>query len=878
MTARCSKLPAGWANYFVKDDKRLPAAITFPVLLKQCRLELGLTQTQLAVRAGISVSLVRKYETGARVPPRATAVQLANALGLAGEERAAFLVAAGARALPLATTQHTPSAARMASHRLPVAPTPLLGREADLVALTRLLGEHTARCVTLIGPPGVGKSRLALAAAAALQPLFADGAAWIELAALDDPAAVAPLIAARLGAQGDEAEAALIALLAQRSFLLVLDNFEQFVPAAPLIARLLAAAPRLSVLITSRVPLRLRAETRFPVKPLALPATRRVSAVAAAPATRLFCERAVAVNPVFALGAANAATIAALCQRLDGLPLAIELAAARADALEPAALLASLDAGITEFAGGFADLPAHQRSLQATIAWSERLLAPAARDGFARLGVFAGTFDAPAAAALGVDSLESLVEAGLVQADASGRLHLLETIRVFAAERLRAHPEAASIHARHAAYFASLAETAGPLLESAAAATALNRLDAELPNLRAAIRWSLTADGGLMAARITAALRVYWLSRRAVYEGRLVEPLLVAGPAQAIPPALRGSALITVGYLASQQGALQAGDLLAQGIALARQAGQDADVAQGLAYQGMLNRFPGNLERYAAILNEAIVIARRIAAPAPLAYALNQLGVGYYIHGHYHKALPMLREAVNLVTRNGDQIMVHRYRCDLAEALRSRGDLLPARRIFAGLIAELAAGGDAMALWEAHLRLASIDLEEGAIAAAESNLAAASAIIAEMSIRYGRVSLLRHQGYLAIVAGKHEAALINLSATQREACNVYMPEELSAALIGLAYLHRNADRRRAARQCGAGEGILTRYQLRRDRQAGRLQQAVRETFTAAEHELANEAAQTVIDRLPQLAFASVVEARDTVRLDRVIAAALRGAP
>lgn len=399
-----------------------------------------------------------------------------------------------------------------------------------------------------------------------------------------------------------------------------------------------------------------------------------------------------------------------------------------------------------------------------------------------------------------------------------------------------------------------------------------------MPNLRAALRWSLHADGGVVAARITAALRVYWLSRRAVYEGRLVEPLLVAGPAQAIPPALRGSALIAVGYLASQQGALQAGDLLAQGIALARQAGQEADVAQGLAFQGMLNRFPGNQERYTAILNEAIVIARRIAAPAPLAYALNQLGVGYCIHGYYHKALPMLREAVDLVMRNGDQIMVHRYRCDLAEALRSRGDLLPARRMFAGLIAELAAGGDAMALWEAHLRLASIDLEEGAIAAAESNLAAAGAIIAEMGIRYGRVSWLRHQGYLAIVAENRDAAVAHLSMAQKEAYEVYLPEEVSATLIGLAYLHCNADRRRAARLCGAGEGLLTRYQLRRDRQAERLRQAVRETFTAAEHELANEAAQTVINRLPRLAFANVVEARDTVRFDRVIATALRGAP
>ncbi len=221
--------------------------------------------------------------------------------------------------------------------------------------------------------------------------------------------------------------------------------------------------------------------------------------------------------------------------------------------------------------------------------------------------------------------------------------------------------------------------------------------------------------------------------------------------------------------------------------------------------------------------------------------------------------------------------MVYRYRCDVAEALRSRGDLLPARRMFAGLIAELVAGGDAMALWEAYLRLASIDLEEGAIAAAERNLAAAGAIIGEMSISYGRVSLLRHRGYLAIAAGRDEVALIDLSSAQREACKAYMPEELSAALIGLAYLHRNADCRRTARLCGAGEGILTRYQLRRDRQAEWLRQVVRETFTTAEHELADEAAQTVIDSLPRLAFANVVEARNIVRLDRVIATALRGA-
>ncbi|MCX7859518.1 MAG: helix-turn-helix domain-containing protein [Chloroflexus sp.] len=852
----------------------MPSAITFPVFIKQCRIELGLTQTQLALRAGISISLLRKYESGARVPPVATAMQLADALGLAGEERSAFL-AARLPSLPKAPADHESAVKRVVPFHLPAAPTPLLGREAELAQLTRLLRDGPARLVTLIGSPGVGKSRLALAAAAVLQPFFPDGVLFMELAALDEPAELAPLIAARLGAQGDHVEAALLAFLAQRSFLLVLDNFEQLLPAAPLVARLLAAAPRLAILVTSRVPLRLRAETRFPVKPLALPANRRVSAVATAPATRLFCERAVAVNPAFTLNAANATTIAALCQRLDGLPLAIELAAARADMLEPAALLASLDAGLAELAGGFADLPAHQRSLQATIAWSEQLLAPATRDGFARLGVFQGAFDATAAAALGVDDLDQLVDAGLVQCDENGWFHLLETIRAIAVARLQAHRDADRIRASHAMYYAALAETACLQLDSAAAATALAQLDASLPNLRAAIRWSLAADGGVIAARITAALRVYWLSRRAVYEGRLIEPLLASPQAQAIPLELRGSALITVGYISSQQGAVQAGNLLAQGIELARQAGNMADVAQGLAYQGMLNRYPGNQEVYTAMLKEAIAIARRIEAPAILAYAMNQLGVGHCTHGRYHEALPLLREAVDLVAQS-DQIMVHRYRCDLAEALRSRGDLAPARRMFTAIIAALAGGGDAMALWEAHLRLASIDLEEGALASSARNLAAAGTFIAEMSIPYGRVSVLRQQGYLAIATGRDGAALADLNMAQQEACAGYLPEELSAALIGLAYLNRNGDRQRAARLCGAAEGILARYQLRRDRQAERWQHAVQATFTMAERERAHEATQLVIDYLPQLAFANVVAARDTVRLDRVIATALRG--
>jgi predicted ATPase len=802
---------------------------------------------------------------------------LADALELADEERAAFLEAARCVArdsrTPLLNAPNLPTSGL---YQLPAAPTPLLGRADDLAQLVQLVRQTSDRLITLVGPPGVGKSRLALAAAEALHSHFTHGVAFVELAALDDPADVAPLIASRLGVYSDDAEAAVAEYIKNRMLLLVLDNFEHLPCAAPLVARLLTAGSQLVVLVTSRTPLRLRAETRFPVTPLALPGATRVAAVATAPATRLFCERASAVAPTFALTVANAQHVTALCRRLDGLPLAIELAAARSDQLTPEALLASLHVALDTSNGSFADLPAHQRTLHAAIAWSERLLAPQARDSFARLGVFRGSFNITAAAAVGATHLDTLVEASMLQVVDIDRFRLLETLRAYAAKRLSAHPDATEVHARHARHYASGVETVGQLLDTSVAGAVMAQLDADFPDLRAVIQWSPTGDGGVAAARIIAALRVYWLSRGAVREVGLIESLLNPDAVHAIPPALLARTLLTVGYVASQRGESNAPAHIERGLTLARRHGTAADVALGLILQGMLCRFPGNMDHCVAILTEAMNIARELDSPVLLAYAVNQLGCMYSVQGQFRQALPLLEEAVRLAQCANEQIMVHRYRCDLGEALRAMGDHSQARRIFEALLKELGHAGDATATWEAHLRLATLNLAEGDLHAARHGLDAAARIVQEMGIRYGHIIVLCRRGYLALAQGDGDGARAALTTAYEASVTAYSVEDMAIALAGLARLALDDDPVRAARLCGVSEGITARFALREDRQARRMRDVVRAKLRETEHELADAASQMVIERIPKVSFPTALLARDTLRLDRVVAAALRG--
>src|SRR5690348_458475 len=382
-------------------------------------------------------------------------------------------------------------------HNLPAQPTELVGRDRDLAAIrTLLLGEH-ARLVTLTGPGGIGKTCLGLHAAGEAVAAFHDGVTFVDLSPITDPELVAPAVAQTLGLRemgGRSPADGLKTHLARRHALLLLDNFEQVVGAAPLVAELLAACPDLAVMVTSREALRVQGEREYPVGPLALPranggvekqqSAADAATIAQAPAVALFIQRARAVKPDFALTNASAAAVVEICARLDGLPLAIELAAARVKLLSPQALAARLVRRLDLLTGGARDLPTRHRTLRGTVTWSYDLLPPSERALFRRLAVFAGGWTLEAAEAVCssteatgngeggstsvLDGLGSLVDKSLVRQqegpDGEPRFMMLETIREFAAEQLSAAGEAEQPRSGHAGYFLALAEQAAPKL------------------------------------------------------------------------------------------------------------------------------------------------------------------------------------------------------------------------------------------------------------------------------------------------------------------------------------------------------------------------------------------------------------------------------
>ncbi|HEU5432975.1 MAG TPA: AAA family ATPase, partial [Thermomicrobiales bacterium] len=425
---------------------------------------------------------------------------------------------------------------------LPSQPNALLGRERDLAAVAEMLARPETRLVTLTGPGGTGKTRLALQAAADGIDAYPDGAFFVELAALTDPTLLLPHIAETLGVResgGLDLRAALLDYLVGKTLLLVLDNLEQFRPpegAGRIVADLLANSPRLTILATSRAPLRIRAEREYPVPPLDAPDSARLPplpVLAEIPAVRLFVERAQAAKPAFALTLDNAGAVAKICAWLDGLPLALELAAARTRALAPDELARRLAGKLDLLAGRAADRPDRQQTLRATIDWSHDLLDPDEQALFRRLSVFAGgcTFEAAEAVAaapdpLALDPLDGitlLLEQSLLRAEERGdetRYRMLETLRAYGRERLADAGEEAAARAAHGDWFWRLAGEAGLALASPDGWQWSQRLDADHDNLRAAMDWALDTGKAAIALKIAGNLALYWELRGDFTEGR----------------------------------------------------------------------------------------------------------------------------------------------------------------------------------------------------------------------------------------------------------------------------------------------------------------------------------------------------------------------
>jgi predicted ATPase/DNA-binding SARP family transcriptional activator len=553
--------------------------------------------------------------------------------------------------LERAVLRHDPSLAAPAArpgakYHLPVPPTPLIGRRLEIAAVSALL-RTDARLVTLVGPGGTGKTRLAVAVAADLAPELRDGAAFVDLSAISDPELLLPTIAHELGL---EAGTPLAAHLAGLTMLLVLDNLEQIIEAAPHLTELLSAAPRLRILATSRAPLRLSGEHEYPVPPLPLPAAgSSLEDLARSDAVRLFADRARAVAPSFSLDESNAQDVAAICWRLDGLPLALELAAARSKLLPPAAMLDRLD---DLPSAGPRDAPARQRTLAATIQWSYDLLGPEEQRVFADLGVFTGGCTIDAAETVcdaGLDALASLVDNSLLR-QREGRLTMLETVRRFAADRLDGN----DARRRHADWMVELAEAAqAHWLASGDPVEWLDRIDDELDNVRSALRWALDTGHVETALRLATALRTFWEVRGHFPEGgRWIEEALARD--DHVPQQVRAKALSVAGTIAFRTGDLtRAGEHYEEGLEIWRELDDTEQIARSLSDVGTVAAGVGEFETARKLLQESAVVFREIGEDKRLAIVLSNLGhVAGEVHD-YETAIEVSKEALALEEQLG---------------------------------------------------------------------------------------------------------------------------------------------------------------------------------------------------------------------------------
>jgi non-specific serine/threonine protein kinase len=634
----------------------------WPAVLRALRKARGVTQEGWAAQLGVGRRTVQRWEQGLAAPDAVaekaiiaycrerdifrrydrgvlagvthTPDRLQRLLAEARLQPSATGSAPGPGEIPSA-----PIASASPQAALPVPLTRLIGREQEIGEISRLL-EH-ARLVTLTGPGGIGKTRLALAVAERVHEQYLDGVWFVDLSPVSDPALVPSAIAQILGVRESEGlplADALNAVLREKHRLLLLDNFEQVVEAAPLLTDLLVSAPHLTLLITSRVLLRLAGETEYAVPPLPLPdaaTTGDLAALAGTPSVALFFHRARAAKPSFTITHENAAVLADICTRLDGLPLALELAAARLRVLSPSGLRDRLDQRLKLLTGGARNVPQRQQTLRDTIAWSYDLLMPHEQTLFRRLSVFAGGYTLEAAEAVCtaegdlemeiLDGLASLVDKSLLRRqdgpDGEPRFRMLETIREYALEQLVASREYEALQQRHASYFLDLAEREGEAFWRSGTTAALDALTPAQDDLRAVLHWAMHGGDAETGLRLAGVLGWWLYLVRSVSEQRHWADSILRIPAAAARTPARGMALWSAAQAAWTQNDTTALLRYAEeGVSIFRAAGDRRWLARMLPLRQVA--WSGNHEAERVMAEESIAIFRERGEQFGLVWAL----------------------------------------------------------------------------------------------------------------------------------------------------------------------------------------------------------------------------------------------------------------
>jgi predicted ATPase/class 3 adenylate cyclase len=623
------------------------------------------------------------------------------------------------------------------TNNLPLQATPLIGREREVEAVCGLLRSPETRLLTLLGPGGTGKTRVGLQVAAELVDDFEDGVFFVPIAAITDPTLVAPTIARVLGLSEGGAqppEELLEGYLRDRQTLLLLDNLEQVLESVPLLDRLLSTATGLKILATSRTPLGLYGEYEFPIPPLSLPdpvSLPPLENLTEYEAVRLFVERARAVRPDFSLAEDNAQAVVEICERLDGLPLAIELAAARIKLLPPRVLLDRLGNRLKILTGGAGNLPERQRTLRNAIEWSYGLLDEGEKMLFGRLAVFSGGATLEAIQAVCdtrgdlptdvLDGASSLLDKSLLrqeeEAGGEPRFVMLETIHEFANVKLEGSGEAEAVGRAHAEYFLALAEEAEPMLWGAEDAAWLERLEQEHDNMRAVLSWAIEHEEATLALRVGAALRWFWYMKGYYGEGRRWLEAALGKDWGAAAAEARARALEGVGWLAAGQGDLdraeaaakeglklsteaglgdvvaadlqnvlgeavarqrgdyeRAAELLTEGVALHRKAGDIRGVAWSLGNLANVSSDRGNYEQAKELYEEGLALSRRLGGAELLGAYLISLGYESLLEGEPERAIALNEEAAELFRKRGRRGGLHQALGNLGWATLLRGD------------------------------------------------------------------------------------------------------------------------------------------------------------------------------------------------------------